>query len=117
MRKCVCPLLFRSEEDFSFRSLPLCHSSDNIDFDTGDLDDVENIVRFDDTDLFGKAFSIANALKALQDSGDFNDETQCNALLSEFHRVDEFGDAFKWVGGIVTEVCLASGTTEVSVKA
>jgi hypothetical protein len=89
--------------------------SDNIDFDTGELDDEVDIVKFDDKDLFGKALRIANALTALEEEGNFENETKCTALLSEFHRVEELDAGFKWVGGIVTEICLASGTTEASV--
>jgi hypothetical protein len=108
-RKSQCGLLVGCVNQMSLYDLVIYNYFDNIDFDSGEIDD--NVVQFDDDDLLKKAVKIAGLAKAAELSG-FTDTAKCDALLVEFHRAEETDFGFKWKGGVVTEVCLASGTTQ-----
>lgn len=106
-----CELLVKCVERMTLFDLIVYFYSDDIDFDTGEFND-GSIRGFDErTDIFAKGASISAAAAAANSSGYANDK--CDALLEQFHRIEEEGDnLFAWKGGIVTEVCLASGTVE-----
>jgi hypothetical protein len=66
---------------------------DNIDFDSGEIDD--NVVQFDDDDLLKKAVKIRRTQPYAESSGFFTDTAKCD-LLVEFHLTEGNRMLVKW---------------------
>lgn len=106
-----CETLVRCAEGLTLFDLVVYFYSDDIDFDAGEFNDA-TIIGFDETiDIFAKGANISARTDTAKSSG--YSDTECDELLEEFHRIEEDGDnVFAWKGGVVTEVCIASGTVE-----
>ena len=105
-----CERLYDCAQNYNYYDLFIFMFGDDIDFDTGKMDD--NI------SILGKASSIIekfnNIQLLLQDNIiDISDGGRCDQVLQEFFRFDEeIGTVGKWQGGSVTSVCRGWGTTK-----
>ncbi|CAB9523634.1 expressed unknown protein [Seminavis robusta] len=101
-----CKLLVQCADGMSLYDQFVYYFSDDIDKNTGKLDD--NIIHFDEAKFDEKRKAIKAAVAAAKDG----DDASCNSLLQLFHRTVEKGSIPSWEGASVSQVCLAEGTTQ-----
>ena len=110
-----CEQLVKCAEGLTLYDIVLFFYRDNIDFDKGEFDD--GAIRNFDEGFFDEATLLDKASRIFTKAGNARtsnfDDNSCNDLLQEFHQVIETGEnLFVWKGGVVTDVCLASGSVE-----
>ena len=105
-----CDRLYDCARNYNYYDLFIFMFGDDIDFDTGKMDD--NI------SILGNASSIIDKFNNIQNLLhdniiDISDGGRCDQVLQEFFRFDEeIGTVGKWQGGSVTSVCRGWGTTK-----
>ena len=110
-----CEQLVKCAEGLTLYDIVLFFYRDNIDFNKGEFDD--GAIRNFDEGFFDEATLLDKASRIFTKAGNARtsnfDDNSCNDLLQEFHQVIETGEnLFVWKGGVVTDVCLASGSVE-----
>lgn len=125
-----CSLLADCASDMTLYDIFVFFYSDDIDDEDGSIDDVEDIVTFNEGDGItlvrnNITTAVNEAISFLEDSfatfeqngKSFSDITisteldACDKLLQLFHRNIEVGMVENWEGAMVNQVCLAQGTT------
>jgi hypothetical protein len=112
-KEAVCQQLIEYASAFSVYDLFIFFYSDDIDFETGEADDLIRNFDANGANFLIKRAQVDAAIKEAKRDDIFAHHDQaCDSLLEEFHRNVEDGETTQWVGSEVIDVRRAQGTAK-----